>query len=141
MQWVNIRLFWFVCNIRPHKKNSWLASLGFGKKWAGGQKLGDIFLYISKYDSYRHFHMQFLNLLTQLTTVNRNTTHIIARWSIKKFLIKKKNPERDLFCWRARMLTNYFLMWPYDWHLAPPHSKGYFMRISMVVFILKGGGG
>ena len=28
------------------------------------------FLYISKYDSYRHFRTQFCNLLTQLTTVN-----------------------------------------------------------------------
>jgi hypothetical protein len=35
-------------------------------------------LSISKYDSYRHFRTQFRNLLTQLTTVNRNTTYISA---------------------------------------------------------------
>ena len=81
------------------KKNSWLASLAFDKKWAGGRFffkfllifnaliLGPkrdflaqyrYFLYISKYDSYRYFRTQFRNLLTQLTTVNRSTTYIRA---------------------------------------------------------------
>jgi hypothetical protein len=94
-----INLFKCIAILGHIKKNSWLASLAFGKKWAGGRfffkfllifnalVLGPkrdflaqyrYFLYISKYDSYRHFRTQFRNLLTQLTTVNRNTTYIRA---------------------------------------------------------------
>jgi hypothetical protein len=51
------------------------------------------FLYISKYDSCRHSRTQFRNLLTQLTTVNRNTTYIglepVDQEKLGSFLNKK----------------------------------------------------
>jgi hypothetical protein len=46
-------------------------------------------------NSYRHFRTQFRNLLTQLTKVNRNTTYIRARWSIKVGFFKIKNKKKS----------------------------------------------